>query len=124
MESLFLLFLFPLIVPALLYPSLHFGMPFSQYITHQGPQYLIMLGEKNLSSGLPFGRKRTCHSLKVQLLVSHPVLLQDVPNQHASTFSRKGSENRANLKRNIVISLGGELLFSPPAAGSGRQMMD
>ena len=23
-------------------PSLHFGMPFSQYITYQGPQYLIL----------------------------------------------------------------------------------
>ena len=26
----------------LLYPSLHFGMPFSQYLTYQGPQYLIL----------------------------------------------------------------------------------
>ena len=41
-ESLFLLFLFPLSVPALLYPGLHFGMPFRQYITYQGPQYLIL----------------------------------------------------------------------------------
>ena len=41
-ESLFLVFLYPLSVPALLYPSLHFGMPYSQYITYQGPQYLIL----------------------------------------------------------------------------------
>ena len=27
---------------ALLYPSLHFSMPFSQYITYQGPQYQIL----------------------------------------------------------------------------------
>ena len=33
-------FFFCLSEPALLYPSLHFGMPFSQYITYQGPQYL------------------------------------------------------------------------------------
>ena len=33
---------FCLSVPALLYPSLHFGMPFTQYLTYKGPQHLIL----------------------------------------------------------------------------------
>ena len=85
-ESLFLLFLFPLSVPALLYPSLHFGIPFSQYITYQGLQYLIlkrkaihyMLGERNLSSAFLFGRKWTCLNIP-------PLVYRDVQKEIAQS---------------------------------------